>query len=181
MAVTTLPSRSVSEISDVFKAKKSSARIEFTQDVTSDVRELNVALLQAVESGKLKTVASLVHPKKESALCANANATNEDGWSALHMAAGQGSVKIVKCLLQYGADPNIANMVGMRPLHVACRDDQLEVVKCLVGHGAVIECCASGGWTPLHFAAFNGHVAIAKYLLENGADPNAQSTVSAHL
>lgn len=77
MAVTALPSRSVSEISDVFKVKKSSTRMEFTQDVTSDVRELNVALLQAVESGKLKTVASLVHPKKESALCANANATNE--------------------------------------------------------------------------------------------------------
>ncbi|KAF4726200.1 hypothetical protein FOZ63_003584, partial [Perkinsus olseni] len=184
MAVGTLPARSVSAVSDVFKAKRSLSRTEFTKSVTSDARDLNAALLQAVESGKLKTVTSLLHPKKDSAQAANANATNEDGWSALHMAAGQGAVKIVKCLLQYGADPNIANMVGMRPLHVACRDDQLEVAKCLVDRGAVVECGASvnycggskGGWTPLHFAAFNGHVAIAKFLLENGADPNAQST-----
>jgi ankyrin repeat protein len=44
-----------------------------------------------------------------------------DGWTALHYAAAAHKVKIVRQLLQLGADPDAADGVhGLRPLHLAC-------------------------------------------------------------
>jgi ankyrin repeat protein len=55
------------------------------------------------------------------ALGAQVNATNANGQSAMHGAAGLGFNSIVKVLAEHGADPAIKDKRGQTPLDVAMR------------------------------------------------------------
>ena len=50
---------------------------------------------------------------------ANVAAQKEDGWAdtALHYAAGRGSLETVHALLAWGADPAAANTLGETKMH----------------------------------------------------------------
>jgi len=64
----------------------------------------------ACEFGRLGCVAQLVE------YGADIEYTNrKDGWSALHWAAFNGQVKVVKLLLKKGADANLKDKIGMLP------------------------------------------------------------------
>jgi len=94
-------------------------------------------------------------------------AKSEDGYTALHNAAGYGNSKeAIATLVSLGADIEAKIPDGRGPLHTACFKGQLECVQELLRLGANIEAKDDNGWTPLHFAAFYGHLAIVKYLLE---------------
>jgi ankyrin repeat protein len=60
---------------------------------------------------------------------------HETGETALHLAAGEGHLEIVKLLLEHGADVN-AKTAYETALHLAAGEGHLEIVKLLLEHGA---------------------------------------------
>jgi ankyrin repeat protein len=88
-------------------------------------------------------------------------------------ASGRGDVKLVRTLIQHGADVNARAVDGASPLHQAVSGDHLEVADLLLKAGASVAAADRYGVTPLSLAALNGNASIIRRLLDAGADPNA--------
>ena len=91
-------------------------------------------------------------------------------WAAYH-----NDVRMVRLLLEHGADPNQSTYYG-NPLSHACWNDGFEAADLLIARGANINARdAVADFTPLHWAAGNETLGplLVKLLLANGADPNA--------
>lgn len=96
------------------------------------------------------------------------------GRTLLHEVGAEGSVPVVKRLLELGADPNTLDEYGHSPLYFvgnACSaPNGPEAVGALVRGGAnpnsqdTVKRC-----TPLHMAARRGNIAVAAALLDSGA------------
>lgn len=100
---------------------------------------------------------------------------DEDGNTALHIAAGQvDNVDIVTRLIKAGSDINAIGHRGSTPLHNAVRTADAEMVKLLVNYQANISITDEDAMSALHLAAENGQVDIARVLLEGGADVGAR-------
>jgi ankyrin repeat protein len=104
----------------------------------------------------------------------NADLDSEDslGWTALHRAAENGHVGIVRLLLEKGCNPNVSARFGGTLLHRAAKNGHLEVAQLLIHHKVKLDAEDNYGGTPLHRAARNGHLDIAKALLSFGACVN---------
>ncbi|KAF4519567.1 hypothetical protein B566_EDAN004774 [Ephemera danica] len=61
---------------------------------------------------------------------------NDNGDTALHLAAKKGKIDMVKYLLECGADVNVEDKADVTPLHLAARDGKTDVVHLLVQFGA---------------------------------------------
>lgn len=90
----------------------------------------------------------------------------------LYIAVEKGDAKIVKILLDAGADINIKAGPGNSPLHLAVSDNKEEIFKILLDAGADIQTKNNFEKTPLHIAAKNGNKEIIKKLLDAGANVN---------
>ncbi|WP_341761083.1 ankyrin repeat domain-containing protein [Candidatus Tisiphia endosymbiont of Thecophora atra] len=90
----------------------------------------------------------------------------------LHYAAYHGYVKIVKLLLDTGAELNIPNRYGRTPLHDAAEKGYVDIVELLLNKGAKINAQDNDCNTPLHWAASFVRVNIVELLLDKGADLN---------
>ena len=110
-------------------------------------------------------------------------------------AAHHKNEKLVRLLLEHGADPNAVHTVmgyGTKyqstPLHVAAQHGDAATVHLLLDAGANVNCglwngemmagkpiVKEAGFTPLHAAAQSGHVEIANRLLHRGADIHART------
>ena len=66
------------------------------------------------------------------------NEPDVGGYTKLHIAASNGDVDEVKCLLAAGADVNGLNDFDHSALHFAAEHGYVEVVRLLVDHGADI-------------------------------------------
>jgi ankyrin repeat protein len=95
-----------------------------------------------------------------------------DGRTPLLRAAGIGHERIVKLLLEAGADVNKADNNGNTPLYAAVYFGHERIVKLLLDSGADINKANKFGNTPLMEAAAGGHKRIVKLLLDSGADIN---------
>ena len=60
---------------------------------------------------------------------------NFQGETALYLATDRNQTKVVKTLLDLGANPNLANLDGVTPFHIACANGVLEIVKMLKQSG----------------------------------------------
>ena len=87
------------------------------------------------------------------------------GSSALHLAAVEGHLNLVKFLVEQGAEVEVTNNDGFTPLHAAAAKGYMEIVKFLVEQGAGIEVTSNDGSTPLHMAAENDHIEIVEFLV----------------
>ncbi|KAK6703657.1 hypothetical protein SNK04_013587 [Fusarium graminearum] len=76
-----------------------------------------------------------------------------------------GYVKVVKLLLENGADITVTNNAGWTPVNAASGRGHVEVVKLLLENGADITVAGSGGVTPVIAASFNGHAELVTLLL----------------
>jgi uncharacterized protein len=97
-----------------------------------------------------------------------------DGWTPLHLAAYFNREKVVKMLVERGANVNSssAHTVGLCPLHSALSSRNSKIAVFLLRNGASVTIAEEGGGlTPLHYAAFNDMELAAQILLERGADP----------
>ena len=93
----------------------------------------------------------------------------------LMWAAYQNDVRMVRLLLDHGADPNQSTYFG-NPLSQACWNDGFEAAELLIDRGANVRSRdAVANFTPLHWAAGNETLRpeLVKLLLASGADPNA--------
>ena len=79
-------------------------------------------------------------------------ASDHNGETALHAAAGDNCVAVVQLLLEHGADPNARTKPGMKT-YALWRDARVR------------------GETPLHRAAAWGSPEVIQLLLDAGADP----------
>ncbi|WP_031089845.1 ankyrin repeat domain-containing protein [Streptomyces sp. NRRL WC-3549] len=104
---------------------------------------------------------------------ASVEARDEDGTSALYLAAVQDLPGTVRLLLAAGADPDRPSgpEAGDLPLCGAVCGGHTEVVEALLAAGADPDLREDFGFTALRWAAGLGHAGIAELLLAQGADP----------
>ena len=103
------------------------------------------------------------------------DAKNNDGRTALDLAAWWGHLEVVRYLVVQGADVNAADKWGWTALHWAAFEGHLSVVVYLVGQGVSLTATNKYGWTALHSAAYWGRLLVVKHLVEQGASVTATS------
>ena len=98
-----------------------------------------------------------------------AEVADEEVGTALGGAARYGHTKIVKALIEAGADVNAVNGCGETALHWAAYGGHTEVARVLIEGGADVNVNGWRGVTALMWAARYGHAEIVKMLVEAGA------------
>lgn len=96
--------------------------------------------------------------------------TDDRGDTALTLAARAGQLKLVRTLLQRGADPDHLGADGRSPLGAAAWYGQLTVARDLLRHGAQVNLADARGQTALHLACAAGHTQLVALLMDAGAD-----------
>ncbi|XP_030843990.1 uncharacterized protein LOC763160 [Strongylocentrotus purpuratus] len=103
---------------------------------------------------------------------AKANRGNNDGRTALHLAAKNGHHDVTTYLISQGAKVTKGNNDGWTALHLAAENGHLDVTKYLISQGAEVNKGDNDGISPLLFAAYNGRLDVTKYLISQGAEVN---------
>ncbi|KAK9732317.1 Ankyrin repeats (3 copies) [Popillia japonica] len=98
---------------------------------------------------------------------------DENGGTALMLAASKGRSDFVRELLAHDADVNAEDADNWTALLCASKEGHLDICLQLIEHGAEIEHRDMGGWSALMWATYKGYNDIAELLLENKADVNA--------
>ncbi|OEL30827.1 Potassium channel AKT1 [Dichanthelium oligosanthes] len=98
------------------------------------------------------------------------NESDNNGHTALHIAASKGNEQCVKLLLDYGADPNARDYEGKVPLWEALCENHDAVVELLVENGADL----SSGDTALYacVAVEENNTDLLKNIIRYGGDVN---------
>jgi len=109
---------------------------------------------------------------KGSNLCRRCGANRDDNLVA---AARDGQTKIVRSLLDKGADVNAKNNVGSSALTMAAIGGHEDVLRELLKHGANVQAQNRDGVNALYGACQGGHAAIVNELLKHDIDVNAQT------
>jgi len=105
-----------------------------------------------------------------------------DGQTPFLRAALSGDVKLMRYLLEHGADPNIATELGTTPLMAAAginyvvgqtflhpEEEFIEAIKLCLEKGNQINATNSEGFTPMHGAANRGWESVIQLLADRGA------------
>lgn len=122
------------------------------------------AIREAIRAGDAAEVERLLHAHP-----AILNHQSVFG-SWLHVAAGMGSLEVVKLLLRLGADVNLQGGIdGGNPLHLAASEGRIEVVKHLLSVGAEMD-LREPMWNPLFGAIHGGHTSVVQLLIDSGID-----------
>ncbi|KAJ1531607.1 hypothetical protein ONE63_000279 [Megalurothrips usitatus] len=98
---------------------------------------------------------------------------DENGSTALHVAAAKGKLQFVRELISHGADVNAEDNDQWVALLCAAKDGYADVCSELLDNGANIEHKDMGGWTALMWASYKCKDDVVEVLLERGADVNA--------
>ena len=105
---------------------------------------------------------------------ANPLVVNDDGFTALHLAAEAGKLATLAVLLYTHADLHAKkSFCGLTPLHLAAQDGRFEIVRVLVKAGADVRAQGPSGHTALHMATHARHVETVKALVGARADLEA--------
>ncbi len=96
------------------------------------------------------------------------NTADNQGFTALHVAAANGHVDIISLLLKLGASISSKDFTKATALHHASMNGHSGAVELLLSAGVPVDAQEEKGATALHLAAARGHVAVAKLLIEKG-------------
>ena len=99
---------------------------------------------------------------------------DEAGSTAVHKAAANGHLDVLKLLIQHGGDVELPDISGCTPLHVAARNGHLTCVKYLVLQGADFRMKSKKGNTAMVMAKANNQPKVAEYLSNCGELNNDQ-------
>mmetsp|Transcript_25912 Transcript_25912/g.45686 ORF Transcript_25912/g.45686 Transcript_25912/m.45686 type:complete len:878 (-) Transcript_25912:91-2724(-) len=92
----------------------------------------------------------------------------------LHSAVSSGNVKMIRQLVQEGANMEVSFQEGLTPLRHALRSCKWEVISCLVELGANVNVTTKySGKTALHIASLHGQIDLVSLLLSRGANIEA--------
>ncbi len=99
-------------------------------------------------------------------------AADFDGADPLLLAAMERfrpKTKIVKILLEKGANPNTSNRNGFTSLHYSAMNGDIEAAQLLIEHGAKINAEGLNGITPINIARAANQIKMCEFLIKNGA------------
>lgn len=108
------------------------------------------------------------------------NATNDEGWTPLMVAASCGHLVSCRLLLEAGAYAKGETRSKSTPLHHVSRwlpekDRDTEAIVALIdlflASGALINATNAHGLTPVYEAAQMGNHEVVRFLLKRGANP----------
>ena len=116
---------------------------------------------------------------------ANVDAAQEDGCTALWLAAEAGHLGVVQMLCGAGANMGAVKVPGnVTALYVAAQNGHVGIVDVLLMNGANPNAAKQNGSTPLHIASQQGYVDVCRLLLRFGAKHsirNGQGVIPLHL
>ncbi|KAK4224940.1 hypothetical protein QBC38DRAFT_511396 [Podospora fimiseda] len=90
----------------------------------------------------------------------------------------RGMSRVVRLLIEKGADFEGKNQSGRTPLSWAAENDHEAVIQLLIEKGASADLKDKSDRTPLWWAAKNGHEAVVWLLIENGASVDLEDNYS---
>ena len=103
----------------------------------------------------------------------NVQIANNDGWTALHYSAKNGSCEFVNFLCDVGTDINLKTYDGRNCFHIAADYGHLTLGKTLINkHNFDLQLADKDGWTALHYSARNGTYELVKFFADMGTDVN---------
>ena len=114
----------------------------------------------------------------------NVHSKNNEGKTALHIAAQKGNTQIIEALINQQSQIDPIDKQGGTPFHLAIYHGHLSVANQLKTLGADIKLKTSKGSNALHLAAGQGHVDIVEWLLKkslNINEPNNTSKTPLHV
>ena len=97
------------------------------------------------------------------------DARDNDGVTALILAAQNGHAEVAKQLLDKGAAADARNNDGWTALMVAAANGHVEVAKQLLDKGAAVDVRNNDGWTALMYAVGTRHADVVALLKDHGA------------
>ncbi len=106
-------------------------------------------------------------------LGADVHDIDNDGRTALILAASEGHHLVVRLLLDHGADANAVDHRGRTACRIAASEGHHLVVKVLLDHGADVNVAGEDGETALIRAARRGHLEAVQDLVAHGAQVDA--------
>jgi ankyrin repeat protein len=128
-------------------------------------------LMCALEDDNIESAKSIINKKT-----ININLRDDEGFSALMLAACYGYTEIVDSLISAGADLNLQNNEGFSALMLASYYGHADIVDSLINAAAVdLTLTDNNGASALIFAAQTGKTRIVKSLISAGADRNLQT------
>lgn len=95
------------------------------------------------------------------------DARDENGRTALHLAAASGQVEFVNALLEAGANVNLRRTDRATPLMLAATNGHAAVVAILMAHGGKPRAVDSTGAEPIEVASRHGHLSVIKTLIRH--------------
>ncbi len=132
---------------------------------------LEAPVADAAERGDLEEVRALLRRG------ADVNTAQSDGMTALHWAARNNDVEIVKTLLYAGATFRATTRLGgYTPLHLASRGGHTEAAEMILEAGADPDVFTSTGVTAMHFAADADAAGVIEALAAHGGDLDARDS-----
>ncbi|XP_059083066.1 putative ankyrin repeat domain-containing protein 20A2 [Tigriopus californicus] len=97
---------------------------------------------------------------------------DQDGQTALHLAASAGHYEMVEALIQAGCDVGIQDFTGHTALQRAAAEGHLDIIKTLVKNGVSVDHQDEvHGNTALHEASWKGFSQSVQYLCKSKANP----------
>ena len=91
-------------------------------------------------------------------------------------ASAYGRIRVVKLLLEKGADVNKHNEGGETPLHYAARHGHVKVMEILIDHDADPTKKGTGCGTPMQWAGRGGQIRAIKVLMRYGVSVNQRGS-----
>ena len=125
-------------------------------------------LIDAVKRQDVQAVRALLKQK------ASVNATEADGFTALHWAAQRNDVQLIDTLLAAGANAKASNRYNITPLYLAAVNGNAAIMERLLNAGADANGTAEEGQTILMTAALSGKADAVRLLLTRGAKIDAK-------
>ncbi|KAL9638177.1 MAG: hypothetical protein Q9204_001596 [Flavoplaca sp. TL-2023a] len=125
--------------------------------------DMSQALSTAAHWGQLARIQDLVQNLK-----ANVNATNNiSGSTALIESCKMDHVEVVRCLLDFGADPNIMDCKGKMPLHYAVQACECQSLPIMLKETANTSACDNKGNNIWHLAACDGNIEALRVIMSH--------------